>query len=338
MRYQSWFVLLCCCVLGLSACPPAPTGTQESAKEAQQEASKEIQQEAAGEPNQEPILSEPSQESQAEMSEEKPTEEGAEQIREERSKVEIVAEGGVIEAEAMIEPSQEAVVEQSNEQGGGTATFAISDPSDVVASYLMSGSSWNYFSGASVPLGRHFGTGNPSYFTAFRFRQVAIPQGATILSAFLSFYPTNEVDSNNRLMINIHAEKTADSAPYDTQNYTQGRPDQRSRTTAKIDRWIVRCNADCSEDINSSKYEFDCPQRKRDCWDRQVAYQVPKDLKDILQEVFSQPTWQAGQAISVFLFNAATEQDGERYKSSRTITGFDAAQQSKAPQLVIEFR
>jgi len=206
-----------------------------------------------------------------------------------------------------------------------------------MTSYLLSGSSWNYFSGATIKLGRHSNIGNTSYFTAFRFRNINIPQGATITSAYVSWMPHNEVDSNNRLLINIYAELASDSAAYNPKDYTKGRPDQRRKTSAKVDRWVVRCRDDCSSDVSSPKYEYDCPQRKRDCWDRKIRYQCPKDVKALLQEVIAQPTWKQGGAISLFLFNAASDRDGAKYKDSRTLIGYDASQPQAAPQLVIEF-
>lgn len=224
------------------------------------------------------------------------------------------------------------------EQTTGTVTATITQAQDIVTSYLLSGSSWNYFFGKTVPLGRHFNTGNPSYFTAFRFRSLAIPQGVQIQSATLSWYPHNETDSSKNLMINIYAEKSDNSASFDPTNYTSNRPDQRSRTTAKIDRWIVRCRDDCSSDVASPQYEYDCPQRKKDCWDRQTRYSVPKDLKTVVQEVISQPTWKPGHALTIFLFNAATDQDGSKYQSSRTIIGFDETQLPHAPQLEIHYQ
>ena len=331
MRCFGYLVIGLVLLIGLPACPPsAPLAEGEiSGGEPRQESTSETTPE-------EPIGAEVSQEISSETIAETTSEPSTEAVTDGGG--EWVAEKVEGSPEISTEIAQESIVEPPMPDTTGPISLMITHPEDVVASYLMSGTAWNYFSGKTVPLGRHFATGNPSYFTAFRFRQVAVPQGATVVSAYLSFYPQNEVDSNNRLMINVYAEKAADSAAYNVQDYVQGRPDQRSKTTAKIDRWIVRCNADCSDDSTSPKYEYDCPQRKKDCWDRQTPYQVPKDLKALLQEVFAQPDWRAGNAVSVFLFNAATDQDGEKYKSSRTLTGFDPALRGKEPRLVIQFQ
>ncbi|MFW6369188.1 MAG: hypothetical protein ACOC0J_01245, partial [Myxococcota bacterium] len=157
-----------------------------------------------------------------------------------------------------------------------------------------------------------------SYNTALRFEGVTIPPGAQIDSAVLSFHPTNEVDSSVRLLLNVYAEAAADSAPYDPTNYDEGRPDQRSRTEAFIDRWVIRCNSSCTDDT-----EYDCPQRQKDCWDREVRYEVPKDLAALLQEVVDTEGWQEGNAVSIFLFNAAGQGETADWTGSRNITGYD---------------
>lgn len=231
-------------------------------------------------------------------------------------------------------------VEQEDDGGGEdtptTLVLAIGTSDDALASYLMDGpsSSWNIFSGTSVPVGRHFDIGNVSYRTAFRFPGVLIPQGAVIEAATLAFYPTNEVDSSKNLWLSIYAESAANSAPFDPSNTNSGRPDQRLRTTAHIDRWLVRCNDDCT-DIT----EYDCPQRKLDCWNRDIQFTCPKDLSDLVQEVINIPEWESGNAITIFLDNAATDQDGEKYKGRRSITAWDEERGLELrPTLTITYR
>jgi hypothetical protein len=205
---------------------------------------------------------------------------------------------------------------------------------DALASYLMDAGAgaWNLFSGAVVPLGRHFDASHVSYHTAFRFTGVQVPPGAKILSAKASLYPTNEVDSSHAMWLNVYAEKTIDSKAFDTKDALAGRPDQRAKTQAFVDHWLVRCNASCT-DIT----EYDCPQRKLDCWDREVAFTVPKDLKALVQEVVDQPGWKAGNAITIFVINSATDLDGLKYKDNRSITGFDPLRGPQySPRLVIE--
>ena len=66
-----------------------------------------------------------------------------------------------------------------------------------------------------------------------------------------------------------------------------------------------------------------CEQRKKDCWNRDVRYECPKNLKDMVQEVIDIEDWAKGNAISIFIFNSATDQDINTYSSGRSIVGFD---------------
>jgi hypothetical protein len=218
--------------------------------------------------------------------------------------------------------------------GPATAVAQVGSEDDALASYLMNASppEWNIFSGASVPLGRHFDSSHVSYYTALRFAAVQVPPGATIAHARLTFFPSNSVDSAHNLWLNVYAEKADDSAAFDPSNYLSGRPDQRARTTASIDHWLVRCNDSCTD-----LTEYDCPQRKLDCWDQATAFTCPKDLKALVQEVVDQPGWAAGHAMTILLINSATDQDGAKYQDSRTIVGYDMTLgASYAPRLEIE--
>ncbi len=217
----------------------------------------------------------------------------------------------------------------------GTVTLSLDTAPNAIYSYLMSvsPSAWNNLYGEQVSLGRHWDTGHVSYHTALRFTAVPIPQGAQVDAVSLSFYPTNEVDSSNHLWLNVYAEKSSNSPPFDPLNYDANRPDQRPRTSAFIDHWLVRCNASCTD-----LTEYDCPQRKLDCWDRTIPFTVPKDLKDIVQEVIDLPAWSAGSALTILLINAATDQDGSNYESSRAITGFDPARGPEfSPSLTVTY-
>ena len=64
-------------------------------------------------------------------------------------------------------------------------------------------------------------------------------------------------------------EKSVDSEPFDTSNYTTDRPDQRAETTASIDEHLLKCiELDDCYDPESSY----CKDRAKDCWDREVRY------------------------------------------------------------------
>ncbi len=238
-----------------------------------------------------------------------------------------------VEVDAEPDAESDAESDAEADAGSGMVSVRVVSGDDALASYLMNASpaAWNLFSGATVPVGRHFDTAHVSYYTAFRFAGVNVPKGVTVASARLRFYPTNEVDSSLSLWLNVHAERTGDSAPFDPSNYVSGRPDQRVRTTSFVDHWLVRCNDSCTD-----LTEYDCPQRKLDCWNRDVVYEVPKDLSAMVQEVVGQPDWEPGNAITLLIINAATDADGSHYQSSRSITGFDPSRGAEfAPELAI---
>lgn len=201
-----------------------------------------------------------------------------------------------------------------------TQTLTLGGADDAVASYLLDASAgaWNVLGGATVPLGRHWDTAHVSYHAALRFPGAAIPPGAVIDSATLTVFPTNEVDSNHPLWLNVWADASDDSAPFSLANTSSGRPDQRAHTTAGVDHWLIRCNASCTD-----LTEYDCPQRLKDCWDRETPFTCPKPLAPLIQEVVSRPGWQSGGAITLLLSNAATDEDGAKYQDARAITGDD---------------
>ncbi len=204
----------------------------------------------------------------------------------------------------------------------------------AVASYSEGGfpTSWSTVAGGSVPLGRVETEPHRSYHTALRFEGVQVPPGARVVSARLSFHPTNEVDSSNNLWINVYAESAANSATFaGSDTGAAQRPDQRERTSAHVDHWLVRCNAQCTEDT-----EYDCPQRKLDCWDRELRFELPKDLAPLVQEVVDLPGWAAGNALTVLLVNSATDEDGPKYRGSRSIVGWASETPDRAPLLSIE--
>ncbi|MGM0576033.1 MAG: hypothetical protein ACQEXJ_09925 [Myxococcota bacterium] len=210
--------------------------------------------------------------------------------------------------------------EETSVPPAGTVVVTPEVQTDAITSYLMDAaqSAWNVFADGTVKLGRHWDEGHVSYHTMLRFPGVEVPEGATIASATLSFHATNEVDSSNRLLLAVYAVDEADAAPWPPGQYETGRPDQRARTAARIEEWAIRCNDDCT-DVT----EYDCEQRKLDCWDREVRYACPKDLSAVVQEVVDREGWAPGNALALLLVNAAPEQAGEAYEKSRSVTGVD---------------
>lgn len=211
----------------------------------------------------------------------------------------------------------------------------VVDSQDALSSYLMDpeAGAWNIFAGETVYFGRRAAAPYVSYHTALRFQGVQIPARAEVLEATLRVTPHNAVDSSNALALNVYAERVADSAPFESANYDSGRPDQRLRTAAFIDGWVVRCADPCREEI-----EWDCEQRVADCWDPAVVYASPKDLAPLVQEVIELEGWQAGNALTVFVVNRAGDQDTHRYNDSRALIGFDEGSPERAPTLTIRYR
>ncbi|MFH1810390.1 MAG: hypothetical protein ABIJ09_16735 [Pseudomonadota bacterium] len=237
------------------------------------------------------------------------------------------------QADVAVAPDTESV--DASLPASATVEHWLASDDDAVTSYLMDPgqSAWNQFSGDTVYLGRHWDVDHVSYHTGLRFDGVAVPRGAIIDDAVLEFSPANDVDSSRNLWINVYAEDSGDSAPFDPQNQQSGRPDQRARTAAHIDHWLVRCNDSCTD-----LTEYDCPQRQRDCWQRDVRFACPKQLAPLVQEVIDRSDWQPGHAVTLLLINAATDQDGAAYQDHRSLSGLDPARaQTTRPHLTIRY-
>ena len=217
-----------------------------------------------------------------------------------------------------------------------TADVRVVNAYDVAYSYTFGFGGSMINGGETFHLGRSLqGSSYVGITAALRFTNVQIPRGATITSAYVYWYPHNEVDSSIRLHQNIYAEKAANSMPFNFSNYDSGRPDQRTRTSASVMEWIVRCNASCTEAT-----EYDCPQRKADCWNRSIEYKVPKDLKALVQEVINLPDWAPGNAMSIIFTNVTRSDDVAQYNGNRTVTGYDVSEARGAhlaPRLAVEF-
>lgn len=223
------------------------------------------------------------------------------------------------------------------QHGERTVEVTLHSAKDAVSSYLMDAgySAWNYFFGDAVPIGKRWSSvgDSVSYHTALRFAGVDIPRGAEILSAELYLTPLSSVQNSRNLWINIYAERSGDCFAFDTGNYETNRPDQRLRTENYVDHWLVRCNGSCTDQT-----EYDCEQRKLDCWSKDEEIRVPKELKEIVGEVVALDDWASGNAMCLFLFNAATDQDGSKYQDSRTIIGYPGDEGHGAPRLKVVYK
>jgi len=225
-------------------------------------------------------------------------------------------------------------------------TVYIKTENDAITSYLMDAaqSAWNYFN--SIHLGLREQTGGPvGYHPALRFENIQLPLNAELLETTLSFYPSNNVD-NDKIRINIYGEKTLSSEAFDTSNYLNNRPDQRSKTTVKApantngpNSWVTECISDCCRDEPGCdrKWHYACPQRKLDCWSTDTRFEVPHDLSPIIEEIRSIENWSVGNTITLFLESALNLNDGDSI-GTRTINDFDERGNEYNPSLTIKYR
>ena len=193
----------------------------------------------------------------------------------------------------------------------------IQNTNDVAWSYKQNFVNWMIKGGKTFGLGRHTND-NGDYvaiYAALRFTNVFIPEGALIKSAHIYWYPHKDLDSDIRLLQDIYAEKAANSLPFNLSDNETGRPDLRARTSSV------------------------CSQYELDSWDRNIEYKVPKDLKDLVQEIVNIPGWVPGNAMTFFFTNCASDTNGIEYKGYRTVIGYDPDGLGPlfSPRLVVEF-
>lgn len=232
-----------------------------------------------------------------------------------------------------------------NEDGSVTVNVTLNSEYDAAESYLMDAgtSSWNYFSGSFLNIGfREYDVLEElyvAYHAAFRFTDVDVPAGSTIEKAELSFYPTNEVDSSQKVYLRLSMEKSGDSEPFNVFDYDSGRPDQRPETDAVSAEWLLKCQAieDCYDPESSY-----CKQRALDCWDRSVRYTVPKPLTAMVAEIIDSGDWQRNNAMTVFITGTypsmMPDEEKPDYSNYRAVTGFDTEKESSFyPALSITF-
>jgi hypothetical protein len=235
-----------------------------------------------------------------------------------------------------------------NEIDGEVRSFTvyIKTENDAVTSYLMdpNESAWNYFDSVHLGLREQAG-GEVAYHPALRFENIQIPKNSEIIDAKLSFYPNSDVD-NDKVRINIYAENSINSEPFDTSNYDTNRPDQRLKTTIKVpqntnnpESWRIECVSDCCKDEPDCDrlWRYDCPQRKLDCWKKDTLITVPHDLSPIISEVISLNDWKAGNPITLFLESALNLNDGDQV-GTRTINDFDDRGIEYNPSLTIKYK
>jgi hypothetical protein len=105
-----------------------------------------------------------------------------------------------------------------------------------------------------------------------RFRNVAIPKGATIDSAYLILHAHEGKSTEDVANITIVGEDADNAATYDFQSLISA----RTETTAKVN-WVVNTE-----------------------WEIWQVYRTP-DLKTIIQEIIVRQGWQTGNPVNIIL-------------------------------------
>ncbi|HHM21278.1 MAG TPA: hypothetical protein ENJ20_04565, partial [Bacteroidetes bacterium] len=138
---------------------------------------------------------------------------------------------------------------------------------------------------------------NKPQIVGIRFRDVTIPQGATITNAYIEF-TVDETDYSTA-NFTIHGEDTDDASGFSSSSYNIS---GRTQTSASV-AWNSVPNWDNVNDI----------------------YQTP-DLSAIVQEIVNRGGWSSGNDM-VFLIEGTGERTAESYNG----------EQNSAPNLVIEY-
>jgi PKD repeat protein len=137
-------------------------------------------------------------------------------------------------------------------------------------------------------------------YTGLRFRNVSIPAGATISSAYL------QVCSSQSQRIGLSFNLAADAAGNSVVFSQSSRPSRRTQTTS-----VVTHNDNVS-------------------WAANTWYALD-EMKSVVQEVVSRADWQAGNSLSIIINGTASGAYARKYVSS-----FDASP-TNAPMLVVSY-
>jgi hypothetical protein len=137
-------------------------------------------------------------------------------------------------------------------------------------------------------------------YAGFAFGNVTIPAGATINSARLEVYSSQ--DQWITLAFSIAADQTGNSAPFASAN----RPSQRIQTTARVShssnvRWLPN------------------------------TWYVLEEMKAVIQEIIDRPDWQPGNRLSIIIKGSSTGTWGRKF------IGSVEAGATKAPKLVVTY-
>ena len=134
-----------------------------------------------------------------------------------------------------------------------------------------------FIGGVALRMGYRPGAGYLDIFTGFRFPNIAIPQGATIDSAYLTYVAYNNDASTDD--VKVWAEATDDAAVFNTTTRTPKSVTAGSNSVA----WTLP-----NQTANSS-------------------YTSP-DIKTVVQEVVNRAGWSSGNGLAILVRNnGATE-------------------------------
>jgi len=188
--------------------------------------------------------------------------------------------------------------------GGGkietrSLSRTISSSYDDVEEYKSSGSMYRGSSDLELTM-----EGSSQQYIGLRFRNISIPNGATINSAYLQFQ-TDERSNDSSGKIIIKGEKKINAGSFSSQ---KNNVSERSRTTQKI---------------------FWSPPKWEIVGERGAKQRTP-NLKNIVSEIVNQQGWVANNAM-VFIF-----EDGKEGAIKRTAESYNGSR-SGAPELIIEY-
>jgi hypothetical protein len=153
------------------------------------------------------------------------------------------------------------------------------------------------------------------YINGFHFKDVAVPQGAVILSANLNLHCRGFCD--NDISIVYRGEAADDASPFTNEGH-----DLSSRLVTSIST-----------------------EERPDSWIT-GSFNASPDLKDIIQEIVDRDGWQSGSSLNLFIFNNGSnayrsagvfEQDKENAASLhiRFKVGEGSVEDTEAPEIVI---
>jgi hypothetical protein len=128
--------------------------------------------------------------------------------------------------------------------------------------------------------------------TGLRFRELGIPEGATIDSAFIVFHAHEGKSADDVANLTIVCEATDNAETFNDSTLITDRP----RTTAEL-RWVV------AEE-----------------WELWMPYRTP-DLKDLVQEIVDRPGWEPGNSIAFIILGE--DQGPSEFENAREFTSFE---------------